>query len=639
MMPAPRSSAPRATSNRQLADLLLGLAGILQRLRTLPESHPIVAAGVAALERELEHVMRYRESLAIEVGTVQLVVEGMETNPDFEPLRDLAGQLREAGVKTLEFRPGATQAELLAVFSAVAGNGNGRGSWPVSPHVGLETLSATPHAEGDPWLPFERTVLQDTAREAAAAEPDELAFALEMLAPDPARDGLLLEQLAHIADATSSDVDDREVLSHLLRALPIGILRRLLAPGASSLAQGAFLRAVAGQLSPPLLLRLLEAAAHGRESQLTPAALHVLARLARRAGGPDEGTARRALAEELTRLAPVGPAAESPGQRLAPEPERILKLALESGILEPGTLAAADRMIARRQVAPLLALLQTVPEETPIARAIHQRVFHPDTVRSILEGDPVDLETLDRLIPAAGVEAIPALLDCLAKSRERQVRLRLLDLLPRYGATIAPLAAERLDGMPWYVQRNLLALLGRIPERPANLEPHALLAHRDPRVRHEAIALALTDPELRERGLAEALDSRHEPTLRLALVTLADRCPPEFVPRIIARAADPGIDPELRALAVTAVASVHDPVVLRMLRRLVVARGIASLGRLAPKTPMMLAALRGLAAHWQSHPRVVSLLETARQSRDAEIREAARPPGRRSSGSLPRVTS
>jgi hypothetical protein len=78
-------------------------------------------------------------------------------------------------------------------------------------------------------------------------------------------------------------------------------------------------------------------------------------------------------------------------------------------------------------------------------------------------------------------------------------------------------------------------------------------------------------------------------------------------------------------------------VVLRLLRRQVVARGIPGFGRLAPKSPGMLAALRGLAAHWQSHPKVVPLLEAARQSRDPEIRAAARLPTRRSSASIPRA--
>jgi len=52
----------------------------------------------------------------------------------------------------------------------------------------------------------------------------------------------------------------------------------------------------------------------------------------------------------------------------------------------------------------------------------------------------------------------------------------------------------------------------------------------------------------------------------------------------------------------------------------------------------MLAALRGLATHWGNHPKVGPLLETARQSRDPEVRDAARVPSRRSISS-PRAVS
>jgi hypothetical protein len=631
------SAFPRPAASRQLADLLLGLASASQRVRMLPPGHPVIVAGVKGLERILAAALAERDSLTVEVGTVQLVIEGMETNPDFEPLRDLASQLREAGIAAIEFTPGVDPGELLTLLSAIAALGKSPKPWPIQPHIAIRTLPIARQG-GDPWLTLERLVLEDPEREVATREPDELAFALEMLSADPARDGRVLESLTEVGYAAEGDPIAGDLLVQLLRSTPVATLRRLLSPRAGSPAQGAFLRAVAAHVPSAVLLRLLEATAHGREAELSPAALSVLARLARRTEGSGQGTARRALAEELSRLVPAVNGDEPRSSaRLAPEPERILKLALESGILEPGTLAAAERMIARRQVVPLLALLETVPQEDQIASAIRRRVFRPETVRLLLDSTPVDLEALDRLIPLAGIDAATVLLDGLAQSRDRRIRLRLLDLLARYGARVGPLAAERLDGMPWYVQRNILALLGRLPDLPANLAIEPLLAHRDPRVRHEAIALALADPRRRDTALVDALESRFEPTLKLALLALAERCPPELVPRVIACAANQELSADIRALAVTALGPVHHPVVLRVLRRLVVARGITALGRLAPRSESMLAALKGLATHWHGHPKVVPLLEAASQSRDAEIREAARAPARRSFPSLPNV--
>jgi hypothetical protein len=626
--------SPRAVANRQVADVLLGLAGLMQRLRMLPGGHPLIAASATMVERTLDTALTGRDHLVVEVGTVQLSVGGMETNPEFEPLRDLAIQLRECGVSTLELRPGVSSEELLALFGALAVASGPMDNWPITPGIGLRTTSPTAEPGVDPWLPLERLVLGEPDLTEAARDPDELAFALEVLSTDPERDARILEHLAEVARAAASSPTDRDLLARLLRAIPVATLRRLLAPKPGHPAQGMFLREAAGQVPAAVLLRLLEAAAQGREEQLSPAALHVLARLARRAETAEGSAARRALSLELTRLVPAAAAPEAPttAPRLVPEPERVLKLALESGILESGTMLAADRMVARRQIAPLLALLETVPREDPIAQVLRSRVYHPQTVRSLVNASPVDLEALDRLIPATGIEAAPALLDGLAESRERRVRLRILDLLTRYGAAVAPLAIERIEGMPWYVQRNLLSLLNRLPDVPEEFSAEGLLHHRDPRVRHEAIALAINDPLLRDRGLAEALESSHEPTLRLGLTTLTERCEPEFVPRLIHLTAELNLEMELRVLAITALASVSDPVVLRVLRRLVVASGITALGRLAPKSEPMLAALRGLATHWHGHPKVLQLLETANESKDPEIRDAARPPARRSSG-------
>jgi hypothetical protein len=629
----------RAAATRQLADLLLGLAGVMQRLRALPEGHPLIGAGFGALERALDTALSGRESLTVTVTLVQLAIDGMETNPDFEPLRDCAVLFREAGISAIEFRPGVNATEIGTVFGAIAARGAAGGPWPLVPHIALRRIAAPAPPDGEAWLRLERLLHDEPGRTESNRDPDELAFALEMLPADRARDDRILELLAAVARAATDHPDEQQLLSRFLGAVPLAVLRRLLAPMPGSPSQGSFLRAVGPQVEAPVLLRLLQAAAHGRQSELSPAALQVLAGMTRRNPDPEQRAARRALAAELTRLAPLEPEADLAAQfpRIAPEPERVLKLALESGILEQGTLAAADRMIARRQVAPLLALLETVPEEHPVARPLSARVFHPNTVRAVLGGSPVDLEVLDRLIPAAGLEAAPVLLEGLADSRDRRVRLALLDLLARYGDAIGPLAAERIEGMPWYVQRNLLALLGRLPDRPMRYTPAGMLAHRDPRVRHEALALAVADSGLRNRGIAEALDSGYEPTIQLAFKALQEHCPPEFVPRLIARAADPELDDDLRAAAIKALAPVNDPVVLRVLRRMVVARGITALGRLAPKSPVMLASLRGLTAHWGNHPKVVPLLEAARQSRDAEIRAAVRAPTRRSSTSTPRA--
>jgi hypothetical protein len=444
-------------------------------------------------------------------------------------------------------------------------------------------------------------------------------------------DATALELLAACARAAASEPAIHGAVCALVEALPAASLRRLFDPRGERATQHRALTEIAPLLPPDLLLRLFDVLVPDQDRSPVAGVRQLAARLADVAaaeppGSSAAGAALRALVLHQADLLPADPAAP----RVGTDPERLLMLGLEGGILADGIVAAADRMIARRQVAPLLALLDTVPADDPVAGALRARVHHPQAVRAVLEAAPTDMTTLERLIPSAGLEAAPALLDRLAESGERRVRLRLLDLLARFGNPVGPLALARLHGMPWYVQRNLLALLGRLPDPPEDLDAGALLAHQDPRVRHEAIALLMADPMALDRGVAEGIESNHEPTLRLALVRLAERCPAELLPRLIARATDPQLTSELRALAVAALAPVHDPVVLRILKHLVLGHGLTGFGRLAPRSPPMLAALRGLAMHWGTDPKVASLLEAARQSKDSEIRDAARPPGRRS---------
>ncbi len=603
--------------------MLLALAGVVQQLRVGPDGHPALAASLAGLERLLEGLLLERSSLVVEVGGVQLLIEGMETNAAFEPLRDLALQFREAGVGGMVLLPGVTALELHRVLSAIAHPDSGAG-YPATPHLSLRALRPSGQHSADPWLALERRVLDDPTRSRAARDPAEISVGLELHPSNPQFDARVVELLAQIALRASGDADETASLDALVQHLVADTLRRLLGPHGPTTAAREFLVTAAPLLSPGTLLRLCQALAPGREGMISVGALRVLARLAE--GAAPGSRSSRVIAEEFHRLVTLAfdREAATTHASLAPEPDRVLKLALESGILESGAELAADRMIARRQVSGLIALLDTVPREDPVARALRSRLFHPRAVRVLLEATPPDLDALDRLIPAAGIEAAPALLDALAESRERRVRMRLLDLLSRFDQSIAPLLLERMDGMPWYVQRNLLTLLGRLPDLPVNFSAEPLLFHRDPRVRHEAIALAMSDPELRDRAIAEALGSNYEPSERLGLQALATGCSAEFYPKVFTRVADPDIAPDMRALAITALATVKDPVVLRLLRRMVIARGIPGLSRLAPRSAPMLAALRGLATHWGSHPKVGPLLESARQSRDPEIRDAAR---------------
>ncbi|MDQ2670571.1 MAG: hypothetical protein M3Y31_08075, partial [Gemmatimonadota bacterium] len=176
------------------------------------------------------------------------------------------------------------------------------------------------------------------------------------------------------------------------------------------------------------------------------------------------------------------------------------------------------------------------------------------------------------------------------------------------------------------VQRNLLRVLGRLPIVPPGFDASPFAAHQDPRVRREAVKLLLTDPARREDALVTALEAPDLPTVRLGLLAAAEDCPDAAVPLILRRLSADGLDGELRALALRAVAPVRIPQVLDTLIAACVVRGPFFIGRrLAPKSPPLLAALVGLATHWQGDARAERALALAARVRDVEVRDAAAP--------------
>ncbi len=92
---------------------------------------------------------------------------------------------------------------------------------------------------------------------------------------------------------------------------------------------------------------------------------------------------------------------------------------------------------------------------------------------------------------------------------------------------------ERLPASPWYVQRNLLALLGTLPEIPADFTPAAYAENDDPRVRREAVKLMLRIPGLRDEALLSALGDDDDGNVRLGLTAALDGCPTAAVPRLM----------------------------------------------------------------------------------------------------------
>ena len=193
---------------------------------------------------------------------------------------------------------------------------------------------------------------------------------------------------------------------------------------------------------------------------------------------------------------------------------------------------------------------------------------------------------------------------------------------------MGPFLVRRLTDTPWFVQRNMLVLLGAIGEWPGGFSPAAHAHHEDERVRRTALKLMLGRPELREAALVEALGDPAETVLRMGLGAAAESCPPAALPRILVLLQDQDRDPELRALAIRALGTVSASTTRDWLINTALGRKRwFRKRRLAPKSPELLVILPILAERWVTHPDAAAVVRLAAKSTDPDIRAAARAGG------------
>ena len=664
---------------RDLSEFLVELLGAQQRFAMYPPGHPLLDPSVDSLLRKLNQVFLERLSLTVAVTPSQLIVSGVPTDPDHSLLRDLASRLHRRNIGGIRLLRGVGRAELGSLVGVIALEGEG---WIASPHD--EPGVQWPHirifgpdydrlqfadeededrAHFDPlggswagrlWIGLARASLgaQYTDQAAALAEPEAIAQAINEVSGNAQRDEHIITALGDLADACrgrgrAETTGLQRQLSRLIGAIAPTALERLMHMGGSLERRRRWLLQATDIMAADVIVSLVDAAARASNRTLSPAILQLLSKLSVHAG---EGAPRtrlraeqvlreriRTLIEhwdatpatgtpEYERVLESLPAAErdvEPVLVYAPEPQRIILTSLELGLVQAGTRRAVDRMVERGETGLLLDLLERLPADDPGAVEIRGWVHTPGTVRRLLAFEPPELETLARILPAIGLAGLGPLLDALGSAKERKVRARLIDLVAQLGPGAGEEIAARIGGAPWYVQRNLLRLLAMLPALPEGFSIAAHVRHQDPRVRHEALRIMLKDRARRADGVRLALQSSDPPTLRLGIVAAAEACPPNVAPLLLERIRSTMLDPQLKALAIRAVASVDHPSVVAMLLSFTMTIGaLPFLRKLAPRSPEMLAALAGLAAHWPYHVEAGKVLSMAARSRDPEIRKA-----------------
>ena len=214
-------------------------------------------------------------------------------------------------------------------------------------------------------------------------------------------------------------------------------------------------------------------------------------------------------------------------------------------------------------------------------------------------------------------------MDALADAETAERRDPLLGLLHPFGEAAAAEAWSRIDQVPWPAQRNLLILLTRLPALPPGFTPGAFVVHAEPRVRTEALRILFKGAETRARAICEALAADDSATVRMGVFASLEECPPAAAPLLIRLIEQGEVEPGVRASAVTAVASVLQPSVVDCLLGLSFVRGKwFRRARIAGKSPVVLAALGGLARYWSHHALAREVLDLAAAHPDQDIRAA-----------------
>ena len=536
----------------------------------------------------------------------------------------------------------------------------------------LELVEDEPHAAADSDEQLDRHAAQlwvglanaamaieaDQAYQASVTDPVAVAKAIDDHTGAEAYDQVIVGYLLQIADELKGTTGgDRAPLrrrtARLIDALQPETLERLLAMGGDLAQRRAFVRGATSGMAIDSVVKIIKAAADASQQTISHGLLRMLSKLANHAEAGHEHARPMADAElreqveqllsgwnlddpspdsyskTLQHLASSGGPAnvrdDDKDSEHEAEPLRVIQISLEVGGSGPLVERAIDRAIDAGAIRELRALLSTPPSGSGgIPEMIRTKLCGRRALSVLLSSDPIDFDLLDALLPSASSDGYEALLDVLIASSSRVTRRKLIDRLGRATVDVTPLIVARLNDGRWYVQRNLLLLLERLKRVPSGFSCEWWVQHPDPRVRYQGLSLQLTLPNEREAAVRTAFEDSDPRILRLGLVAAQTDCPVSLIPMLGTLAASCQLADELRVLAVGALGKSRHRFALDALLRLVHG-GKTILGRpkLAPPTPVVVAAVRALADTWSTQQDANRFLALARRSFVTDLRRAA----------------
>lgn len=681
----PRAKAVSALP-RELADFLVEFSIVLHKRSMYPAGHPHLKASADRFVQRLQALLRTGDSVTLGVARHRLVLQAGTTDANNALLRDLAHRLHRHRIASVHLSQGITLDQIEGLLNALSSDPQ-RGEGPVGKR--LDRVSSWTHIrlrpagydkfelhagaaesesdgsspdEGQPptakdsWLELARLALADHQSGASGdADPVLVAEAIGRKSGEIAYDRVVLGYLTRIAEEMSGEGGtERDQLaqriSKLLGAMNQDTLSRLLRANSDEAERRKFVLNASQILAADAVLEVVEAAAQASNQTISHSLLRLLHKLADHTkAGPVEirAEADGALRTNVARLiedweledpnpSKYNATLEGMVRRASAEhplvdihlgcdPEVTIRMAQELDCLGPTVLTAVDQMIARRELERLAQLLDSGPRTSAVER-LWQYVATPERLEQELAMSPLDQEAVRILVDRIGAGAADSLLDRLASATDRSTRAAVMKQLLALGPGIGRTAVARLPDGPWYLQRNILVLLGRLGSWPEGFSPAAYVTSSDARVRREAVKLMLESQAHRREGVLLGLGDADESIVTLALTVAQDCCPPPVLPLLQRIATDPKRPSESRVLAIRVLARRGGTATPEVLRGLVMHPRRWLGRRLAPKSPELLAALTGLSSYWAQDQAAAEVLAQAREHSDPDIRNAAAAP-------------
>jgi len=510
------------------------------------------------------------------------------------------------------------------------------------------------------WIGLARAALvSDTSNPAAsreevddstALEPATVARAIDEHQREEAYDQVIVGYLLQIGEELKTAEGPEAAglqrrVSHLVGSLKESTLERLLEMGGDKGQRRRFLLDASQGITVEAVIDLVKAASAAEGQTVSHSMLRMLSKLAHHpsSGGPRAKTdpsirdVMRRLVDDWTLDDPNPEAyrqvlesmsgSRSAAQKLPSdavpteiEPERMVQIAIEVGSMGPQVRAAMVDLYKAGRTEVLLDLVERAPS-AEAGEPVWEFLKRERVLEALLQLPRVDMSLVARFARRTGIAIAPMLLSAAAVFDDAKIRGQFYDLLQSLGDDVGAPIAERIADSPTVIQRELLALIGRLGTLPSDFSAINYLANEDPLVRREAVRLLFRNPAERDETIMSALTDTDDRVVFAGLTIAQERCPPAGIELIMQRVDRGELDSQLRTVGIRIVAQLRTPSTLAWLLRYVVTDAHwPRRPKLRGSTPEMLAALAMVATYWQNDPAAETAVKLAGQSRDPEVR-------------------